>query len=170
MPHRWPDGRWSYASPNNRKIDAVGDERKALRHSCEEWLSERLPGFFASLRSERGYPTCEFISLLHQRPFERAQGERPSNFLWILRMESDSDAWESTQLPGLRFGTAFARDDEPFAWILSGRWPDMFADEQSQKGWGGRTRAGIVSRVEETTFGIFHCWPSGLVSLSSGAS
>ncbi len=152
--YRWRNMRWSFLTPGNLRIAEVGEARKALRQRCETWVAEKFPGFFAGAASERGFLTCECLSTKVQRAFNVAGAGR-SKWLWALRMGHAWDAWQSEALPGLRFGAAFARDDEPYAWIMTGRWSEIFSDDDLSKGYGGRTRRGMMGKLHGMTHGLF---------------
>ncbi len=145
-----PNRRYAILTPENQKIDAVRQVRRDLRRRCERWVAGHFPGFFSSLSGDSGFPTCELISLAELNPFERLETRTTGHYLWVLRLDHGFHAWQSDSLPGLRLGqTVDSRgSEEPWAWILAGKWSQIFSDEALSKGHGGRTRAGVVAAVD----------------------
>lgn len=146
---RLPGQAYMIVTPENQRQEAVRKVRQELHRRCERWIAERFPGFFANLNAGSGFPICEFISLVEEKPFERPVGNPIRSYLRTLRMDHAFDAWQSDALPGLRFGqTIDSRSDEPWTWILAGKWNQIFSDEDL-KGYGGRTREGVTARVND---------------------
>jgi hypothetical protein len=147
-------GGYTIHTPENQRIAAVRESRRDLRRSCENWTGSHFPGFFSrtNATTKRGFPTCELITFKEKRGFELGTPEKVPNFLWTIGIESPFGAWQSAELPGLRFGQALDRmqGDEPWAWILAGRWSEIFSDDEELKGYGDRTRDGITSRLSMT--------------------
>ena len=70
-----------------------------------DWFGENLPGLFSSGILDGEIPTCEFLTTREAEPFP-TQSEREANFqdyLDILGLWRDFDAWESSRVPGLKF-------------------------------------------------------------------
>ena len=144
-------GGYIVHSPTNQRIQAVRQARLSLLDSCTEWVATHFPGFFSRTHTSarRTFPTCELITLKEQCAFEVDRSLAPSDYRRIIGIDRGIDAWESSEISGLRLGQPLDRwhGDQPWSWILAGRWSEIFSDEQLSGFAGGRSREGITGRL-----------------------
>jgi hypothetical protein len=85
----------------SQKRHAVAVARAYLKKLCTSWLAYNLPGLFSSGCLGVDFPACEFITFEKHVPFQKIEGKSHDNFLWILDLANDFDAWQSDELEGL---------------------------------------------------------------------
>lgn len=162
---RTPSG-WAYTGPAQQRADAAVAERRAIRAVCHGWVRDHLPGAFSAGLSRHGAPAIEVFTINGVRPFDEAnrhRGGRPDH-LFMLHVDTDSDAWTSPSLPGWRLAAWDARlVADPFVMRLGGRWDEVTGD---LGGYGGPTASGVSNRLSRTiapfaTRFAVHCLLSG---------
>lgn len=150
---------YQFHTPGFQKRHSIRKTRKELRERCADWFRRNLPGLFASGLLEGQFPICEFISLHEQTPFSPPQtGHRPPEYLGLLGIDSDIDAWVSDDLPGFRLGRpTFIDQDEEFHLILAAKHSDIPSDA-GLEGYGGRNREGYVNYLNRRVDGLLTRW------------
>lgn len=133
--------------------------RKELRERCADWFRRNLPGLFSFGLLEGQFPSCEFISLQEQTPFPPSQpGYLLPEYLSLLGIDSDIDAWVSDALPGFRLGRpVFINQDEEFHLILAAKHSDIPSDAGLDS-YGGRNRQGYVNYLNHRVDGLLTRW------------
>ncbi len=88
-------------SSGNQKSAEIWKHRDEWRKRAAYWFREHLPGVFTEGTDGDALPTCELVTFTGTEPFVDA---RPTpDWLMLLNMQADSDAWASKSYPGLRF-------------------------------------------------------------------
>jgi hypothetical protein len=143
----------------NGKQEAVHRARVNLRSECATWFKENIPGLFSEGSLDGDFPTCEFITLQQARPFERSPKGTPiDNYKWLLGMEHDSDAWNSSSLPGLRLEVPTRGfQQSPYALVLAGKKDEIASDEDLSM-YGGRNRNGYTGWLDQRIDGVLSVW------------
>ncbi|MFA6902884.1 MAG: hypothetical protein WC236_07375 [Gallionellaceae bacterium] len=154
--------RRTYTEPRRRGNQIVqpffqkANEVRAIRREAEndaaEWFRGNLPGLFSSGVLEGQFPSYEFITLDKAVPFATEREE----YLRALNVENDIGAWNSDELPGLRFAQPASREDEGFHAILAIRKEQLEA--QDLRSWGGSNRGAYVGYLEEHLHGLLSRW------------
>jgi hypothetical protein len=133
--------------------------RADIRALAAGWFRTHLPGLFAGGMMAGECPICEFITLREAIPFpgreerDRATGE----WLRLLDIDHDFDAWQAEELPGLKFTWPLLRDTEGrFHAVIAAR-EDAFPGDRLQ-GYGGGGRIGYVLYVDEYVRGLLSRW------------
>ena len=138
---------WSFIDPQNQKREACRTSRSLLKSACCSWFRNNLPGFFAEQSSDGQFPTADFLTFQEAVPFERLAGGSHMNYMWVLRMESEIDAWASKESPGIRLGYDRYDSDGSFNLTLAAREGDLFpqASDSYLNSLGGRCREGYTN-------------------------
>lgn len=160
-------GRWHrITEPSHQKSSAIRAARLAAREMAAKWFQLHLPGLFSSRILGGEFPTCELTTLQLGRPFP-AKGSRsvgPAEYLRLLDMDNDIDAWESTEIKGLKFAWPMLRDrTNRFHAILATNESDI--DQEKVRHYGGPGILHYVSYINDQFNGLFSRW-SILVALS----
>jgi hypothetical protein len=155
-----PTGRgYTILRPRNQKETAIQAVRAEMRAAAGKWFCENLPGLFASRILGGEYPTCEFVTLRTGQPFPKREqnSAMPDEYLHILGMAHDADAWELDGFP-----------DFKFAWPLfptrEGRFHGVLAvnensfDAEALKIYGGQTRSAYQHYVDSHVSGLLSRW------------
>lgn len=137
-----------YVDPNNQRREAMEHALEALNHECAEWMRRHFPGTFADGLLGGEYPTCVFITTKVSVPLVRT--EQFSRWQWVARLDTDHEAWDSTDWPGLRLRTP-AHDQARYQWWLAGRRGDFLSDASDglQDAYGGATPRGWLNRIDD---------------------
>ena len=109
---RIPGGGYRVQSPPHQKIADIQAIRTEMRASAANWFRTQLPGLFASGIMEGEFPSCEFVTLCKAQPFPKQDEEdhEAKEWLSLLDMDYDMDAWLADDLPGLKFAWPILRD------------------------------------------------------------
>ena len=102
----------SFHLPNNQKTNHINQIRTEMSELASEWFSQNLPGLFSSGFLDGEVPTCELVTLRQAEPFPcRSKGVVGGReYLSILDLRNDWDAWRSTQTTGLKFKITSERE------------------------------------------------------------
>ena len=117
--------RQTYTTPSPRghrihdvrsqKSEHIGRIRSNINRQIGTWFAGNLPGLFSSGILDRDIPTCEFITLVKSEPFP-SPIESESNsqeYLELLGLRLDFDAWKNSRTPGLKFTMEDRRGRNP---------------------------------------------------------
>ena len=101
--------------PRQQKRDDISEIRSTVSKLAATWFSEYFPGLFSSGLLGGELPSCEFITLRNAEPFpSRTQADPvPQEYLRLLGLSYDYNAWRSTSIPGLKFGTSQETEHNP---------------------------------------------------------
>lgn len=155
-------------SPVHQKEAEIRSIRSAIRKASAGWFRTYLPGLFSSGALKGEIPTCEFVTLHKARPFPKKVqgGAMPEEYLQLLDMDYDSDAWESTDMAGLKFAWPMLRDRENrFHAIIATNEGDI--DQEKLRAYGGADdRLSYVAYVDEHVNDLLSRW--SLLAVLSG--
>ena len=101
-------------TPEVQKSEHISRIRSEKSKQVSSWFGQNLPGLFSSGILQGNVPTCEFTTLRKAEPFparEQNQETIPT-YLRLLGLDQDLAAWESNDIPGLRFHTLRPSDDD----------------------------------------------------------
>ena len=160
-------GGYRIIGPVNQKEDDVRLVRDEVRQLATGWLSNHLPGLFASGILAGEFPTCEFLTLRNRVPFppHDQRDHKRENWLRILDIDNNFRAWHGDDPPGLKFLWPLTRDrSNRFHAVIAARERD-FSEELLQT-YGGKDRDTIVYHVDEYVNGLLSRW--ALVGVLSG--
>ena len=138
-----------------------------MRALVSNWFCTQLPGLFSSGIMEDEFPTCEFVTLRKMQPFPKQDEEdhEAKEWLSLLDMDSDWDAWLADDLPGLKFAWRILRDIKSrFHAVIAAR-EDAFSDKEL-RGYGEGGRASYVIYVDKFVNVLLSRW--ALLPLISG--
>lgn len=152
--------------PASQKKAALRVVRAHIRELATNWFRAHLPGLFSSGILDGEFPTCEFMTLRVGRPFpqpeERVEREE---YLHLLDVGDDWDAWPCRDTPGLKFAWPVLRDEENrFHAIVAAR-EDDFAEENLRM-YGGPGRSSYTAYVDRHLKGLLSRW--ALLAVLSG--
>lgn len=152
-------GGYRLPGPASQKATNIRAIRADLRESAANWFRTHLPGIFASGLLEDEFPTCEFVTLRKARPFpkEGEQNREEEEWLRLLDIDSDIDAWVADDLPGLKFTWPFLRDEESRFHAIVAAKEDAFSAEEL-RGYSGGDRSSYVIYVDRRVNGLLSRW------------
>ena len=95
----------SIQTPDFQKTNHINQIRTEMSELASEWFSQNLPGLFSSGILDGEIPTCELVTFRQAEPLPcRSEGvEGNRQYLSILGLSNDWDAWTSAQTTGLKF-------------------------------------------------------------------
>jgi len=128
----------------HQKKDAVVLAREYLKNLCTSWLAENFPGLFSSGYPDGNFPVCELITFKKHAPYKKIHGNSYDNFLSMLDLADDFDAWQSNELEGIFLQLANGRDNQIFNLVLSGNINEMLASKDL-KSYGDTTEGKILN-------------------------
>jgi hypothetical protein len=150
---------YSIIRPPQQKEAAIRTIRGEMRTSAADWFRTYLPGLFSSGILGDEFPTCELVTLRKARPFpKREEGAaRPGEYLGLLDIDLDMDAWEAVDMPGLKFTwPLFRNQDTKFHAILAANENDF--DQEKLRGYGGADRSSYAIYLDEHIRGLLSRW------------
>jgi hypothetical protein len=163
-----PHGRGhSIHDPSSQKQKAIEAARARLRAETADWFRKYLPGLFASGHLNDTFPTCEFLTLRRAEPFpHRGEGHpRPAEFLHLLDLYFDMDAWKSDDIAGLRFSMSSPRDRaDRFHAVAAIAEGDL--SEDKLRVYGGLNRPSVAYYFNEQIQALLSRW--ALLAMLSG--
>ncbi len=122
----------SYHSPSHQKATDLLLIQQAVRSSAAAWMGRNIPGVFTSCESSQyNIPGCDFVTARNRVPFARYAKKRHKgsafveDYMRIMRMEGDWDAWASDELPGFRLGLPGGFADDRQVLTLAARERDI---------------------------------------------
>ncbi len=154
----------AYYGAAHVKEEALQEERGRMRSLCSSWVREYLPGVFSEGITDHGLPTLEMLTFNEAPPFQWQDNHGIADYRWLLRVDSDADAYESSSLPGWRLSLREASlHPPPFLIRLGGLWKEVAAksdgeadgDTHAVARAAGRRLVGFVSRF------ALHCLLAG---------
>jgi hypothetical protein len=97
-----------YHEPWKQKSDEIGNLRARISSELLSWFSANLPGLFSSGLLDGNIPTCELITLQDGNPFPSLAKEEgpPPEYLRLLGVSHDLEAWKSKSIPSLKFSVS----------------------------------------------------------------
>ncbi|MDE2817660.1 MAG: hypothetical protein OXM03_12310 [Chloroflexota bacterium] len=97
-----------YHEPWKQKSDEIGILRERAVSELQCWFSANLPGLFSSGLLDGNIPTCELVTLHEGNPFPSLTEEEgpPPEYLRLLGVSHDLEAWKSKRIPSLKFSVA----------------------------------------------------------------
>jgi len=92
-------------SPEFQKRDRIAEVREEIRQEAKNWFASNIPGAYCDIdKSNKHFPTCEFITLKNTEPFPRErEEENKKRWLNLLGMGDDWNTWKSEKVNGLKF-------------------------------------------------------------------
>jgi hypothetical protein len=84
---------WSATGAVTAKREAVEATREAVIDTCRTWISNSLPGVFASSHRSDVFPSCDFMTLEAGDPIKQGFRGHWDSYLSILRLSSDTHSW-----------------------------------------------------------------------------
>jgi hypothetical protein len=153
--------------PSSQKKTAVRAIRACTRELATNWFRAHLPGLFSSGILDGEFPTCEFMTLRVGRPFpQREEGAaRPEEYLHILEIDHDWDAWAYRAAPGLKFAWPVLRDEENWFHAIVAARENDFSDDDTHI-YGGTGRSSCTAYVDRCLKGLLSRW--ALLAVLSG--
>jgi hypothetical protein len=133
----------------------------------EDWFRKHLPGAFSRGILGGEFPTCEFLSLQIAKPFPgpNSGDRRNKEYLHMLGLEYDVEAWNSKHVEGLKFAQPnFDDDGLRHHNILAIRESDFAKVDLSP--WGGQHPSGYIAYLDHMISATMSRW--GLLALLSG--
>ena len=90
--------------PMTQKRDEIWWLRSELAELAETWFRQNIPGVFSSSSHVCEIPTCEFVTFREAKPFPASDDAACHSYLSLLGVGHDWNAWEYSNVTGLRFG------------------------------------------------------------------
>lgn len=152
-------GGYHLLGPHFQKTTDIRTIRAAIRESATNWLRTNLPGIFAGGQLENEFPTCEFLTLRSIQPFPtlgEAEG-KDKDWLRLLDVNTDRDAWEADSLHSLKFNWPHSRDEKSRFHAVVAAKEDAFPEEKLRT-YGGGDRASYVVYVDDIVNGLLSRW------------
>jgi hypothetical protein len=152
-------GGYRLPGPTSQKVTDIRAIRTELRESAANWFRTHLPGIFASGLLEDEFPTCEFMTLRKARPFpkESERNSEEDEWLRLLDIDRDINAWVADGMLGLKFVWPLLRDEKKrFHAIVAAKEDAFSADEL--RGYGGGDRSSYVIYVDRRVNGLLSRW------------
>lgn len=142
-------GGWVIDSVPNLRLDHVAHTRRRLRALGSDFLSEHLPGAFATdLEGER--PACEVLTTKRWDPLDPARGRDQQrsalSYLGAVGLESPLDGWTASGLDGWRL-------ELPDSYTRS---PAMVLCAKAERVTGPTAKADPGSPTEQVSSLLFH--------------
>jgi len=141
---------YQICGPEEQKTDHIRQIRAEIGDLAAVWFRQNLPGLFSSGLLGGEQPTCEFVTLRGAEPFpSHSEGNiRPPAYISILDLASSFDAWQSADMPGLKFSVLRRNERDPrYHSILATKESDF--DDEKITSWGGSGRTGQISYIDE---------------------
>ena len=155
---RVPRG-WQVHSPREQKSAHIAQIRTSTSREVGSWFAENLPGLFSSGILDYEIPTCELLTIREAEPFP-SQNEREDSFqdyLDVMGLWRDFDAWESSRIPGLKFRMPDSGDNSPpyhsLLTINEGRHIDTIPDY-----YGGSGKEARILHVDSFMPSMLRLW------------
>ena len=152
-------GGYHLLGPDFQKTTDIRTIRAAMRESATNWFRTNLPGIFAGGLLENEFPTCEFLTLRSIQPFPTS-GEvegKDKDWLRLLNVDTDIDAWEADSLRSLKFDWLLSRDEKSRFHAVVAAKEDAFPEEKLRT-YGGGDRASYVVYVDDIMNGLLSRW------------
>jgi hypothetical protein len=153
--------------PSSQKQSAIRAARAQFRAEAAGWFRIHLPGLFASSHLDGEFPTCEFVTLRWSKPFPKRgeAGPEQRQYLRLLDLDIDIDAWMSADDPGLHFSLRVGHDHEnefhTIAAIAEGN-----LSEVKLHSYGGLDRPSVAYYFNEEMQALLSRW--ALLALLAG--
>jgi hypothetical protein len=130
--------------------------REYLKSLCASWFVDNFPGFFSSGYPQEAFPTCELITLEKHIPYQKVDGRARDNFLSMLELASNFDAWQSDELEGLFLQLPEGTGKRIDNLILSGNTDDILTNKDLA-GYGQTREGQILNYLSclDTSLGIW---------------
>ena len=140
--------------PNLQRRNAARNRLAELENDCIRWVSQNLPGIFASGIRSGIFPTALLLVTEVAAPAtEEAQSIRAFEGLAIDR---DYDAWESEEWPGARLVLPRSWDEEGMRLTFACRRRDAFSEQPGyhdpESNWA------IAQRADDRILGLLSRW------------
>lgn len=118
----------SFISVEHQKKDSINLNREYLNNICSTWLKENFAGIFASGLIEEEHPICALLTLEKNIPFMN-NNHKWNNYMSLLDIDNDYDAWKNEKLKGLYLKLPRERNSVRKSLILTGNINEIFKDE-----------------------------------------
>lgn len=105
-----------YASAAQRKHEAVLNERVRVRESARSWLVDHMPGTLTRDFDGLALPSIDFITTRQVRPFEDSPNPATGDHRFLLSIDTEHEAWESSSHKGWRLALPWRTADDD--WTL----------------------------------------------------
>jgi hypothetical protein len=133
-----------YDGPDQQRRRNVEASLERGRRECAEWISDRLPGWFAA-RPLRDLPTCLFLTTEAARPFDPEVRRHWNSYFGALGLDADHEAWDVAAFPGISLRVT-ERETSARHWLVAGQ-KGGFLNDDMQQPYGGATREGWSNRM-----------------------
>lgn len=111
----------------HQKRETIHLELEFLNNLCSTWIKDHFAGLYASDDIQEEHPTCAFLTLEKGIPFE--EKEFKGDYLSILDMHNNFDAWTSGALQGIHLSFPRKENSVRKSLILSGNINEILKDE-----------------------------------------
>lgn len=111
----------------HQKIETINFELAFLNNLCSTWIKDHFTGLYASDNIQEEHPTCAFLTLEKDIPFKEKEFTR--DYLSILDMYNNFDAWTSDKLQGIHLSFPRKENSIRKSLILSGNINEILKDE-----------------------------------------
>lgn len=91
---------YRFFSPAHQKRAEIENARRKIHEKCYKWFKKYLPGLYSDNNTNVEFPTCEFITLLKGKPYNRLK-RIPENYISVLDLKNEFDAWICDELKGI---------------------------------------------------------------------
>jgi len=142
----------------HQKKEAVVLVREYLKNLCTCWFTENFPGLFSAGYLDGDFPVCELVTFEKHTPYQKVDAKNHDNFLSVLDLSHDFDAWQSDELEGMFLQHAEGRNNnnKTHNLVLSGNINEMLSNKD-MKGYGKTTEDKILNYLNylDRTLGIW---------------
>ena len=106
---------YSIHTPRDQKTEAIELIRSQISDDFTSWFREHIPGIFSSDPIGGRVPVCEFLTLQRAPPFVEGDPRSAADldYLRILGLDANWDAWRHSSVPELHFSTQRERRGDP---------------------------------------------------------
>ena len=150
---------WAIISPELQKRNRIAELREETRVQAKNWFTLNMPGAFCGAdKSNKHFPTCEFITLKNTEPFPGIGDERDrQGWLHVLEMDHDWNTWKSEKMDGLKFSWPVLRDEKNnFHAVLSASHRSL--EKLDVKIYEGDNRSGYVGFLNNKISELLSRW------------
>jgi hypothetical protein len=154
------EGGWRIHDPRGAKRAAVFEARRELRARCGNWLSETMPGAFASGALGGDWPAIDVITATSFEPFDDSRRTGRADYRDIARLLGGLEVYESPQLEDLRLALPRMVDDPEHVLILAGRKDKLFTRDRIGAYGGQVSRTGFASWLHDAANDLSAAWAS----------
>ena len=156
LPHR---GGATFFEPEKQKRDDIDLIRTRMSHLAASWFQETMPGVFSEGLLGGQLPTCEFLTLRKAEPFAASEqfAYPDGRYMRILAVDQGWDAWEDTQIPGLKFAADYRSQNGPRFHSIVAMNEQSWLDADIQM-YGSEPRWARVNFMSQTMPALLSYW------------